>query len=190
VSTSKNWKSTDNPNGPSPDRIANTFRDISLAGLTPEQIDAIDAICIEDERQRSNLAKSIWTSSDLREITEVHELFQGASFFEKQREIVERIKNGGPGPWKTTDNPKGPSGRRVLGTFQDISLAGAKPEHIDEIDAECVERGTTRKAFAGHLLGSDEGLRRFLKLFEGARHYRGFKERLSYYPPPEPEEPA
>lgn len=190
------WKTTDNPNGPSPDRIAKTFRDVSLAGLTPEQIDAIDAECIEREISRSRLARNIWHNNDLRVVTRLHELFHGARFFEKQREIIERIKNGGPGPWKTTDDPKGPSGRKVPGTFQDISLVGAKPEHIDEIDAECIARNTTRFGLGMGMLGTDEDLKRFQRLFRGGRHFKRMFdgwERDGILEPidqPEPEEPT
>ena len=41
--------------------------------------------------------------------------------------------------WKTTDKLSGPSGRKVSGTFRDVSMTAYSPEFIDEVDSLCVD---------------------------------------------------
>ena len=53
--------------------------------------------------------------------------------------------------WKTTNRPSGPTGYKRKGTFRDISLRGLPPEMIDEIDANCIDRGINRSQFISEI---------------------------------------
>lgn len=78
MSLQRIWKTTANANGPSGRKYKGTFRDVSLANLTPEYIDNFDYICIKCSVKRSDLVEVLekFGTYDLQPLRHYQSLFE------------------------------------------------------------------------------------------------------------------
>ena len=81
MSLTKTWKTTERPEGPRGHKKNGTFRDISLVGVNPEDIDDIDAACMERGILRSEYVLELLSS--WKGDAEFNRIFDGTKYADK-----------------------------------------------------------------------------------------------------------
>lgn len=164
------YKSTPNGKPPSGAKQKGTFRDLTLSGLSSEQIDDIDAECIDKGITRWEWAMDL-SNRDKEEFYNIFIQTNPSNKFHKwAKQIGKEHGFGEPEfsvheefTYKSSPDDTPPTGRRVSGTFRDLSLVRLKPEEIDIIDTQCIEQDITRRQWANNLAAEDP--RKFYDIF-------------------------
>ena len=90
MSLSDKWRSTERPEGPKGYKRSGTFRDISLVGVDPEDIDEIDAACMESGLSRSDYVLELL--STWKGDMEFNRIFDGTKYADKFWPEIDKTK--------------------------------------------------------------------------------------------------